>query len=126
MSIALTPNALRELKSVIASQREKEKDQPGAGGDAAGETAEKAYYVRVGVIGGGCSGFTYDMTLTDRAGDHDEHFVQDGVEIICDPKSYIYLNGTTIDFVDGLMDRGFRFDNPNATTHCGCGSSFGV
>jgi iron-sulfur cluster assembly accessory protein len=120
MSIALTPNALRELKSVIASQREK--DQAGAGGDA----AEKPCYVRVGVIGGGCSGFTYDMTLTDRAGDHDEHFVQDGVEIICDPKSHIYLNGTTIDFVDGLMERGFRFDNPNATTHCGCGASFGV
>jgi iron-sulfur cluster assembly protein len=121
MSIELTPKAVAELKQTITSQLARQES---------GETADTAtatrYYVRVGVVGGGCSGFTYDMSLTENVEEHDERFEHDGIEVICDPKSYIYLNGTTIDFVDELMERGFKFVNPNATSSCGCGSSFGV
>lgn len=80
--------------------------------------------LRVGVKGGGCSGFSYLLDLTETQKDTDELFEQHGVKIICDPKSLLYLSGTTIDFRDELMGRGFVFNNPNATSTCGCGSSF--
>ncbi|MEC9374290.1 MAG: iron-sulfur cluster assembly accessory protein, partial [Planctomycetota bacterium] len=80
--------------------------------------------LRVGVKGGGCSGFSYLLDLTENHRDTDESFDQHGVTIICDPKSLLYLNGTTIDFKDEIMGRGFVFQNPNATSTCGCGSSF--
>lgn len=82
--------------------------------------------LRVGVKGGGCSGFSYVLDLTEHQKEHDEVFEQHGVKIICDPKSLLYLNGTTIDFKDEVMGRGFVFQNPNASTSCGCGSSFSV
>jgi iron-sulfur cluster assembly protein len=71
---------------------------------------------------------TAGVFLSDTAAreDHDEAFVQHGITIVCDPKSLLYLNGTTIDFRDELSGRGFVFQNPNATTSCGCGSSFSV
>ncbi|UCD28857.1 MAG: iron-sulfur cluster assembly accessory protein, partial [Planctomycetota bacterium] len=74
--------------------------------------------------GGGCSGFTYSLDLTGTKGENDEEFEEYGIKMICDPKSYLYLNDTTVDFKDELMERGFVFDNPNATGTCGCGSSF--
>lgn len=80
--------------------------------------------LRVGVKGGGCSGFTYLLDLTETRKDTDEVFEQHGVRVICDPKSLLYLVGTTIDFKDELMQKGFVFNNPNATSTCGCGSSF--
>jgi iron-sulfur cluster assembly protein len=80
--------------------------------------------LRVGVKGGGCSGFTYVLDLTESQKETDETFEQYGIIIICDPKSLLYLNGTVIDFRDELMGRGFVFNNPNATSTCGCGSSF--
>ncbi|CAG0967816.1 hypothetical protein PHYC_01080 [Phycisphaerales bacterium] len=80
--------------------------------------------LRVGVKGGGCSGFSYILDLTETQKDTDESFVQNGITVICDPKSLLYLNGVTIDFRDELMGRGFVFNNPNATSTCGCGSSF--
>ena len=82
--------------------------------------------LRVGVKGGGCSGFSYILDLTETQKDSDEVFEQHGVKIIVDPKSLLYLNGTTVDFKDEIMGRGFVFSNPNATTNCGCGSSFAV
>lgn len=82
--------------------------------------------LRVGVKGGGCSGFSYILDLTETQKDSDEVFEQHGVRIIVDPKSLLYLNGTTVDFKDEIMGRGFVFNNPNATTSCGCGSSFAV
>jgi iron-sulfur cluster assembly protein len=121
MSIALTPAAIEELKKTIAAQLKKHESADKPDGNSA-----PAYHVRVGVVGGGCSGFTYDMSLTERVDEHDERFSHDGVDVVCDPKSYINLKGTTIDFVDGLMERGFKFQNPNATSSCGCGESFGV
>ena len=105
--------------------------------------------LRVGVKGGGCSGFSYLLDLTESQKDTDElweytypiaktngtHAAADAgnvataqetftLRVICDPKSYLYLNGTTIDFKDEIMGRGFVFNNPNATSSCGCGSSF--
>jgi iron-sulfur cluster assembly protein len=78
----------------------------------------------VGVKGGGCSGFSYLLDLTETQKETDEVFWQHGVRIICDPKSLLYLNGVTVDFRDEVMGRGFVFNNPNATSSCGCGSSF--
>ena len=93
--------------------------------------------LRVGVKGGGCSGFSYLLDLTETQRDSDElwettHELNGNgegsqpvtIRVICDPKSYLYLNGTTIDFKDEMMGRGFVFNNPNATSTCGCGSSF--
>ena len=80
--------------------------------------------LRVGVKGGGCSGFSYVLDLTDNQMETDELFEQHGVRIICDPKSLLYLEGVTVDFRDEIMGRGFVFNNPNATSTCGCGSSF--
>lgn len=80
--------------------------------------------LRVGVKGGGCSGFSYILDLTESKKDTDELFEQHGIRIICDPKSLLYLNGVTIHFRDEIMQRGFVFENPNASGTCGCGSSF--
>lgn len=108
MAIELTETAAREVKTII-EQHEME--------------AEKVC-LRVGVKGGGCSGFSYLLDLTEQSRDTDEAFDQHGITVVCDPKSYLYLNGTTIDFKDEIMGRGFVFSNPNATSTCGCGSSF--
>ncbi len=80
--------------------------------------------LRVGVKGGGCSGFSYLLDLTEAQKETDEEFDCHGIKVICDPKSLIYLSGTEIDFKDEIMGRGFVFKNPNATSSCGCGSSF--
>jgi iron-sulfur cluster assembly protein len=75
--------------------------------------------------GGGCSGFSYMLDLTEESkGEADEEMESQGIKILCDMKSYLYLNGTEIDFKDEVMGRGFVFKNPNATSTCGCGSSF--
>jgi iron-sulfur cluster assembly protein len=106
--VQLTETAAREIKTIIQQQ----------------ELDAAKVRLRVGVKGGGCSGFSYVLDLTETQKDHDEVFEQHGVKIICDPKSLLYLNGVTIDFKDEIMGRGFVFQNPNATSSCGCGSSF--
>jgi len=108
--IILTDVAAREIKTIIQQQ----------------ELDAEKIRLRVGVKGGGCSGFSYVLDLTETEKDTDETFEQHGIKIICDPKSLLYLEGTTIDFKDEIMGRGFVFQNPNATTSCGCGSSFAV
>jgi iron-sulfur cluster assembly protein len=108
--VILTETAAKEIQSII---KEQELD------------AEKVC-LRVGVKGGGCSGFSYLLDLTESRKDTDETFEQHGIRIICDPKSLLYLSGVTIDFKDEVMGRGFVFNNPNATSSCGCGSSFSV
>ena len=82
--------------------------------------------LRVRVVGGGCSGFQYQLGLDDSASDGDEVFELEGVKLFVDPKSYLYLDGTEIDFVEDIMGPGFRFNNPNSTGSCGCGESFQV
>ena len=80
--------------------------------------------LRVFVSGGGCSGFQYGMTLEEEALDGDQQFDVNGVKVIIDPRSALYLSGAEIDFVDNLMGGGFKIDNPNAASSCGCGTSF--
>lgn len=86
------------------------------------EDAELA--LRISVVGGGCSGFQYDMAF-DKARDNDEVIeAGDGVNVLVDPMSYRYLSGTELDFVETIQGAGFTFHNPNATRTCGCGKSF--
>ena len=81
--------------------------------------------LRVMVIGGGCSGMSYKLGFDNQpAGPNDKVFEQEGVKVIVDAKSFLYLAGTELDFSDGLNGKGFMFNNPNAKKTCGCGSSF--
>tara|TARA_R110002110_G_scaffold189501_1_gene397768 strand:- start:268 stop:603 length:336 start_codon:yes stop_codon:yes gene_type:complete len=86
--------------------------------------------LRVGVKGGGCSGFSYSLGFDDNKKKTDQVSIKEwqpkDLEIWCDPKSFLYLNDTIIDFEDGLMGKGFKFVNPNAVKSCGCGESFSV
>jgi len=108
MGIEVTETAVREIKTIVEQQ----------------ELDAEKVYLRLGVKGGGCSGFSYLLDLTEKRNESDEMFEQHGINVVCDPKSYLYLNGTTVDFKDEVMGRGFVFNNPNATSSCGCGSSF--
>ena len=111
MNIILTEIAQREINNIIK--------------DKTDELDNEQTYLRVGVKGGGCSGFSYILDLTSNIKDNDETVSeQNGITVICDPKSLLYIDGTTIDFHDEIMGRGFVFNNPNATASCGCGSSF--
>ena len=108
MAVKLTERAAQEVNTIIEQQK---------------LDAEKTY-LRVGVKGGGCSGFSYTLDLTETCNESDEQWDIGGIKVICDPKSNIYLNGTELDFKDEVMGRGFVFNNPNASNTCGCGSSF--
>jgi len=108
MAIELTERAAQEVGTIIKDQK---------------LDPEKTF-LRLGVKGGGCSGFSYTLDLTEKRQDNDESWDVHGVTVICDPKSQIYLEGTSVDFKDEVMGRGFVFNNPNATNTCGCGSSF--
>lgn len=83
--------------------------------------------LRVGVKGGGCSGLGYTLALDTEPQPGDKIFEKDGVKVFVDLKSFLYLNGTTLDYkMEGLMQRGFMFINPNSAGDCGCGESFAV
>ncbi|MCP1995153.1 iron-sulfur cluster assembly accessory protein [Flavobacterium sp. HSC-61S13] len=83
-------------------------------------------YVRVGVKSGGCSGLSYDLKFDHNSGEEDKVFVDNGVTIAVDKKSFLYLVGTTLEFEGGLNGKGFQFNNPNANRTCGCGESFSL
>ncbi len=108
--VILSETAAREIRTIIQQQ----------------ELDAEKVCLRVGVKGGGCSGFSYLLDLTETKKETDELFWQHGIRVICDPKSVLYLKGVTIDFKDEIMGRGFVFQNPNASSSCGCGSSFSV
>lgn len=109
MPILLTESAAKEIKKIIEDQ----------------QLPADQTKLRVGVKGGGCSGFSYMLDLTEEPKtENDEEIDSQGVKILVDMKSYLYLNGVEIDFKDEVMGRGFVFKNPNATSSCGCGSSF--
>ncbi len=90
-----------------------------------GDPATLGKSLRVQVIGGGCSGMSYKLGFDhETASDQDKTFEKDGVSLIIDQKSFLFLTGTELDFSDGLNGKGFVFNNPNAKRTCGCGSSF--
>jgi len=107
MAIALTERAARKISEVF-----RKNDMP------------EGACLRVGIKGGGCAGFSYTLDVTDKPAQDDEQFVSHDVKLVCDPKSYLYLNGTEIDYNDDLLKGGFVFNNPNAKDSCGCGASF--
>jgi iron-sulfur cluster assembly protein len=84
------------------------------------------YFIRVSVVGGGCSGLSYKMDFDNESQPDDQEFEDKGVKLVTDLKSFLYLCDTTLDFSDGLNGKGFHFVNPNATRTCGCGESFAV
>ena len=107
--ISLTEKAISEVRKI-----KKENNIP------------ENYSLRVGVKGGGCSGLTYTLGFDSEHRDGDNLLDIDGITLMVDWKSILYLKGTTIDYSDGLMGKGFVFNNPIAKKTCGCGSSFGV
>jgi len=105
--ITLTSSAAQEVKRLMEHENNKDK------------------YLRIGVKGGGCSGMSYVLGFEDKT-EKDEVFDIDGISCIINPAHLIYLNNMEINWEGGLNARGFTFSNPNASTTCGCGSSFGV
>ena len=89
-----------------------------------GNEAKDDHALRVGVKGGGCSGFSYTLDIDKIFAESDQIFEEKGIKIVIDAKSFIYLSGTQVDYVENLSGSGFSFSNPNATRTCGCGSSF--
>ena len=108
--ISLTESALDKIKKLINSR----------------ENSDEIKGLRVGVRGGGCSGFSYFLNFESDIRESDKSLLIKGVDLIVDKKSYLYLMGTEIDYVDSLKESGFRFNNPNAKRTCGCGESFSV
>lgn len=92
----------------------------------AGIGDDPSYFLRVGVVGGGCSGLSYKLDFDNEQKPADQVFENNGIKIVTDLKSFLYLVNTTLDFSDGLNGKGFQFVNPNASRTCGCGESFAV
>ena len=106
MAVALTEKAVQQVKQLMQAQN------------------LENVYLRMGVKGGGCSGLSYSLEVDNETGPHDKKFDVEGVQVVCDKKSYLYLNGTTLDYVMQGLTGGFTFVNPNAKSSCGCGTSF--
>ena len=103
--ITLTPDAIAKVKAILTEQKEE------AG-------------LRIAVLGGGCSGFQYQMTLEKESKEDDKVIDMEGLKVFIDSRSMLYLSGTEVDYIDGENGSGFKFDNPNAKDACGCGESF--
>ncbi|MGB7546517.1 MAG: iron-sulfur cluster assembly accessory protein [Terracidiphilus sp.] len=106
--LQVTPKAIKRIRAAMA----KEGVSPEEGG------------LRLGVMGGGCSGLSYSIKFDTRPRERDRVYVFDGVRVFVDPKSFLYLHGMTLDYEETLMRQGFNFINPNSSRSCGCGSSF--
>jgi len=107
MKVEMTESAAKRIARIVASE-------PGK------------IALRVAVEGGGCSGFSYKMDLTDQRNDDDVAIERDGATVLIDDLSLVYMGGSVIDFVDDLMGQSFQIRNPNAVASCGCGTSFSV
>ncbi|MCC6294863.1 MAG: iron-sulfur cluster assembly accessory protein [Bryobacterales bacterium] len=105
-TITVTPKAIEKIRASF------EKEGVAGGG------------LRLGVLGGGCSGLSYQFKYDAKPRERDHIFEYGDVRVFVDPKSMLYLNGMTLDYKESLMQSGFAFDNPHATKSCGCGSSF--
>src|SRR5512138_3295577 len=99
--LTLTTTAVEKVKAILAERGE-------SGG------------LRIAVVGGGCSGFQYQMSLDKQASENDQVIEQDGLRVFVDSRSMLYLTGTRVDYVDGLTGSGFKFENPNSKGSCGC------
>jgi iron-sulfur cluster assembly protein len=108
--LLVTPSAVKRIRAILA----KENISPEEGG------------LRLGVKGGGCSGLSYSIGFDAHPRERDRIFTFDGVRVFIDPKSFVYLQGMTLDYEETLLRQGFNFINPNSTKSCGCGSSFSV
>ncbi len=108
MMINLTASAVLEIKRLMD------------------ESGLQDAMVRFGVESGGCSGLQYSMDFADQVADQDKVFEYDDLKVVCDSESLDYINGLTVDFSNKLMGGGFKFNNPNATKSCGCGTSFRI
>ncbi|SRR6266478_500420 len=106
--VIFTANAISKVKQIMAQQN------PVPAG------------LRVGVVGGGCSGFSYSMSFENAAGMMDKVYEFDGLKVFVDATSIMYLNGCQVDYLETLEGAGFKFENPNVKSTCGCGSSFNV
>lgn len=106
--VSLTPTAISKVKEIMAQQN----PQPAG--------------LRIGVVGGGCSGFSYSMSFENAPGMMDKVYTFDDLKVFVDATSVMYLNGCTVDYVETLEAAGFKFENPNVKSTCGCGSSFNV
>jgi len=106
--VILTDNAIAKVKEIMAQQN------PVPAG------------LRIGVVGGGCSGFSYNMSFENAQGMMDKTFNFDDLKVFVDATSVMYLNGCVVDYVETLEAAGFKFENPNVKSTCGCGSSFSV
>jgi iron-sulfur cluster assembly protein len=106
--ITVTDRAVQAIKDSISGENKSTTDS----------------YLRVSVKGGGCSGMMYHLSIESESRDDDEVIDRDGVRILVDPKSKLFLHGLILDFTSGLNGKGFVFSNPNATGTCGCGESF--
>ena len=107
MALALSENAVKQVRELKQAQ-----------------SLPENVFLRMGVKGGGCSGMSYSLEFDTEMGPHDKEFEIDGIKVVCDKKSYIYLTGTTLDYVQQGLTGGFTFVNPNAKSSCGCGTSF--
>jgi len=107
MAVVLSEAAVRQVKSLKQTQN-----------------LPDTVFLRMGVKGGGCSGLSYALEFESETGPHDKEFEIDGVKVVVDRKSYLYLNGTTLDYVTQGLTGGFTFVNPQAKSSCGCGTSF--
>ena len=92
----------------------------------AGVSSDPTYFLRVGVVGGGCSGLSYKLDFDNEVKPMDQVFEDKGMKIVTDLKSFLYLVNTELEFSDGLNGKSFYFNNPNASRSCGCGESFAV
>ena len=92
----------------------------------AGVAGDGSYFLRVSVVGGGCSGLSYKLDFDNESKPMDQVFEDKGIKVVTDLKSFLYLVNTTLDFTDGLNGKGFHFNNPNASRSCACGESFAV
>jgi iron-sulfur cluster assembly protein len=90
------------------------------------DDGKAGYFIRVGVEGGGCSGLMYQLSFDNNEKEEDKSFENNGIKVVVDKKSYLYLVGTILDFSGGLNGKGFVFTNPNANRTCGCGESFSL
>lgn len=105
---------------------DKAKDKVSKLMDDAKISDKQDYFLRVSVVGGGCSGLSYKLDFDNESKPMDQVFEDNGVKVVTDLKSFLYLVNTTLDFSDGLNGKGFYFSNPNASRTCGCGESFAV